>query len=60
MTYLLNLAKESEKRYRDKKEKYCEMVMDSFLEIVRSRSLVNLDKLDRLLLETESPTDKKR
>lgn len=62
MMFLLNLVKESEKKHREKKQaqKEYEIVMDSFLELIRQRSLINKDRLDKLLLDLESPNEKKR
>ena len=49
MIFLLNLVKESEKKLREKKKKGEEPVLEEFIQLIRERSLIPKEKLDKLL-----------
>ena len=49
MIFLLNLVKESEKKYNHKQNKKDLKIFDIFVELIKERSLIQPEKLNKLL-----------
>ena len=51
MIFLLNLVKECEKKFKEKKVKSDMIVFDVFLETIRAKDLIPHEKLNKLLMD---------